>query len=399
MKIYNMAGNTSGRRIFLRLPLTAEGPMAWWCGNPHFPDEVQCGELTSAAALTELPDSVRSLPAVLWLPAEKCVLEPVIFSGKSRLRPAQLAALLGDSLCEDVRDWLWWRLPAKATRLLLGCPAAWLSEVLSEINACGLQIVQLLPELAALPNDDALIYFVGGRWLYRERDGRGAWLHPDWIANILPQWCNPETLTLYGPPPIVGVHWASQYDSGTEALLARCSADSGINLLSQLPPSLQLRNSRRYWPWTVGLNALAMVLALGATLTATLHLHQQATRDKQQVIALYKHWFPQENHKYADEIDRLRGQRRRFLMQFGSINFFNTFWQYTKLHRQWQDPQVQQLAFDQDKHALTVQVNLSEADAKLAASQAKQERIVVKLDAAHQGRIAATFTLRGPNEN
>ncbi|ARF52269.1 type II secretion system protein GspL [Pantoea stewartii] len=399
MKMRFQLARLSGRRLFLRLPLTDNGPMAWWCGDPQTPHEAQSGELDCAAALNELPDSMRPLPAVLWLPAEQCVLEPVSFSGKSRLRPAQLAQLLGESLGEDLDDFLWWCLPTKAARqLLLGCPAAWLNEVLSAINACGLHIVQLLPELAALPDDDAVITFAGGRWLYRERDGLGAWLHPGWVTNILPQWRDPAQLTLYGPAPIAGVSWAAQHADCGEALLARCSADCAINLLSQLPTSLQPRSSRRYWPWTVGLAAATMVLALGATLTSALHLHLQASQDKQQISALYKHWLPQDKREDADEVDRLRRHRRSFIQQFGNVNFFNAFCQYAQFQSLWQAPRIQKLVFD-DKSALVVEVNLSEADAKRAAEQAKQAHIAVKFGAAAQGRITATFTLRGPNDD
>ncbi len=141
-----------------------------------------------------------------------------------------------------------------------------------------------------------------------------------------------------------------------------------------------------------------MVLALGATLTSALHLHLQASQDKQQISALYKHWLPQDKREDADEVDRLRRHRRSFIQQFGNVNFFNAFCQYAQFQSLWQAPRIQKLVFD-DKSALVVEVNLSEADAKRAAEQAKQAHIAVKFGAAAQGRITATFTLRGPNDD
>ncbi|WP_297197351.1 type II secretion system protein GspL [uncultured Pluralibacter sp.] len=389
-----------GKRLFLRLPLAVDGPLGWWFGDPLSPQDAQFGELASVADIGTLPEIARQSPAVLWLPAEQCVLEPVAFSGKARLRPEQLAQLLAENLGEEVGDWLWWRLPNREPRpLLLGCPREWLTAVMTAVNAAGLNIIQLLPELAALPDEPAVLTSAGGRWLYRERGGRGAWLHPDWVAEILPQWRDSDALALYGPAPYPDARWATQSADGGEALLARHSGDSGINLLSQLPAGLQPRSGTRYWPWATGLLAAAMLLALAGTGAAALYLHLQASRDQAQIAALYQRWLPQDKREDVDAVDRLRRQRRSLIQQFGSANFFNAFWQYAQLQRPWSAPQIQRLAFDRDKRALVVDVSLSEADAKRVPAQAKQAGAAVKLAPAASGQVTATLTLRGPNEN
>lgn len=389
-----------GIRLFIRLPLTADGPVAWWYGDPHAPHEAQSGQLAGLAALDELPDAARRAPTVLWLPAEQCVLEPVAFSGKARLRPEQLAQLLEESLGEEVGDWLWWRLPTKGKQpLLAGCPEAWLAETLQAIRGAGLEVVQILPELSALPDAPALLTRAGGRWLYREGDGRGAWLHPDWVAEILPQWRDSETITLFGPAPFDDARWAAGHTASGEALLAENSASSGVNLLAQLPPALRPRSGKRYWPRATGLLAAAMVLALAGTLTSALLQYQQAARDRQQMTALWQGWFPQNKRDDIDVYDLLRRQRRSLTQQFGTSNFFNAFWAYAQLQRAWDGPRVQHLLFDRDRRAIAVDVILSEADAKRARAQAERAGGTVKLTAAGPGRVNATFTLRGANES
>lgn len=325
-----------GIRLFLRLPLTVDGAVAWWFGDPLAPQHAQSGQLAGLSDLETLPEAARRAPAVLWLPAEQCVLEPVTFSGRARLRPEQLAQLLGDSLGEDISDWLWWRLPTKEKQpLLLGCPKPWLAESLAALYEANVQVVQILPELSALPDEPALLTRAGGRWLYREGGGRGAWLHADWIAEILPQWRDCETIALYGPAPFSEARWAAEYPHGGEALLAEHSAGSGVNLLSRLPAGLRPRSGKRYWPRATGLLAAAMVLALAGTLSAALLQYQQAASDRQQMAALWQGWFPQDKRGDIDVYERLRRQRRSLTQQFGSINFFNAFWQYARLQQAW----------------------------------------------------------------
>lgn len=389
-----------GIRLFLRLPLTVDGAVAWWFGDPLAPQHAQSGQLAGLSDLETLPEAARRAPAVLWLPAEQCVLEPVTFSGRARLRPEQLAQLLGDSLSEDISDWLWWRLPTKEKQpLLLGCPKPWLAESLAALYEANVQVVQILPELSALPDEPALLTRAGGRWLYREGGGRGAWLHADWIAEILPQWRDCETIALYGPAPFSEARWAAEYPHGGEALLAEHSAGSGVNLLSRLPAGLRPRSGKRYWPRATGLLAAAMVLALAGTLSAALLQYQQAASDRQQMAALWQGWFPQDKRGDIDVYERLRRQRRSLTQQFGSINFFNAFWQYARLQQAWRGPQLQHLLFDRDKRSMTVEVSLSAADARQAPAQARRAGAAVKLSPAGAERVNAAFTLRGANEN
>jgi len=390
----------SGKRLFLRLPLNAEAPVAWWYGDPKMPLAAETGHIAGLDRLDELPDSLRQSPTVLWLPAEQCVLEQVTFNGKAKLRPDQLAQILGDSLGEDVSEWRWWRMPTTGPHpLLLGCPKEWITEMLTAVYTSDLQVTQILPELAALPAGTAAVTRAGGRWLFREEGGRGVWLHPDWVAEMLPQWRAIDTIALYGPAPFPNASWAAEHPECGEALLASHSANCGVNLLPKLPPSLRPRSEKRYWPWAAGFLAAAMVLSLVGTLGTALYFHLQARDDHQQVNALYQGWFPKDKRDDVDAYDKIRRQRHSLIQQFGTINFFNAFWQYAQLQSQWAQPQVQHLLFDRDKRTLTLAVNLSETDAKKAMAEAKRAGFTAKFATPRQGRVIATFTFRGANAN
>ncbi|MCA7012903.1 type II secretion system protein GspL [Dickeya dadantii] len=350
-------------RLSILLPSSPHGEVRWWWYAADSSEPIHRGEARSLTELT-LPDAARREDdAILWIPAEQGVLETVNVTGKAALSAAQLALLIEDKLGQSVADFHWWQLD-RDSRLIFGCPRAWLSAVLEEVKTAGLNVKQILPEWLSLPDAPVVLAWAEYRWLLRFSKGAGYWLPEASVQALLPHVAAPESVSLYGPPPVEAVRWAAQHPALQDGQRFAPRDHVGVNLLRGLPASLHITRVRPLHRYiaaaSLGLLAAAMIALAGGLGIVVYQIH----RDTALLQAFYARQSSDDASASPLVLDRLIRDRQQQLAVSGESNFFDQLADYLTLSQRFHAPAIASLQFDASQRQLTLDVLLSETEAK-----------------------------------
>ncbi|WP_284603148.1 type II secretion system protein GspL [Dickeya dadantii] len=353
---------TTGRLSIL-LPSSPHEKVRWWLYPADGCEPTHWGEDRSLAALT-LPDAARrEAKAILWIPAEQGVLETVSITGKVALSAAQLALLIEDKLGQPVADFHWWLLD-RDSRLIFGCLHSWLSGVLAEVKTAGLNVTQVLPEWLSLPDATVALVWTEQRWLLRFNNGAGYWLPAASVAAVLPHVAAPESVSLYGPAPSAAGGWAAQHPAVPDTQRFAPREQVGINLLHGLPDALHITPVRPRYRY-IALISLGLLTAVISGLTGGLGMvGYQIQRDTAFLQAFYARQPLDDASASLPVLERLIRDRQQQLAVSGESNFFDQLADYLTLSQRFHAPVIARLQFDASQRQLTLDVLLSEAEAR-----------------------------------
>ncbi|ADM98895.1 General secretion pathway protein L [Dickeya dadantii 3937] len=350
-------------RLSILLPSSPHGEVRWWWCAAGSSEPVHRGEAKSLMELT-LPDAARREDdATLWIPAEQSVLETARVTGKAALSAAQLALLIEDKLGQPAADFHWWQLD-RDSGLIFGCPHAWLSAVLGEVKAAGVNVKQILPEWLGLPDAPVVLAWAEQRWLFRFSKGAGYWLPAASVQALLPHITAPESVSIYGPPPVEAERWAAQHPALPDAQRFAPPEHIGVNLLRGLPASLYIAHVRPLHRY-IATASLGLLAAVMITLAIGLgRVVYQLHRDTAFLQAFYARQSIDDASASPLVLERLIRDRQQQLAVSGESNFFDQLADYLTLSQRFHAPVIARLQFDASQRQLTLDVLLSEAEAR-----------------------------------
>ncbi|MBI0437093.1 general secretion pathway protein GspL [Dickeya dianthicola] len=381
-------------RLSILLPSSPHGGVRWWWCAAGSSEPIHQGEAPSLAELT-LPAAVRrEHDAMLWIPAEQSVLETARVTGKAALSAAQLALLIEDKLGQPAADFHWWQLD-RDSGLIFGCPHVWLSAVLGEVKAAGLNVKQLLPEWWSLPDAPVVLAWAEQRWLLRFSKGAGYWLPAASVQALLPHITAPESVSLYGPPPVEAARWAAQHPALPDAQRLTPPEHVGVNLLRGLPASLHITHVRPLHRYiavaSLGLLAAVMMALANALGMVGYQLHQ----DTASLQAFYARQSIADANASPPVLERLIQDRQQQLAVSGESNFFDQLADYLTLSRQFHAPVIARLQFDASQRQLTLDVLLPETEARTLIHTAPAA-VSVAVHEAQAEKTHITLIIRRP---
>ncbi|NKI74119.1 general secretion pathway protein GspL [Dickeya sp. CFBP 2040] len=384
--------------LSILLPVSPHGRVRWWWRSADGSELIHQGEASSLAALT-LPDVARREDdVILWIPAEQGVLETVSVTGKTVLSATQLALLIEDKLGQPAADFHWWLLD-RDSRLIFGCPCAWLSAVLGEVNAAGLNVKQMLPEWLSLPEAPVVLAWAESRWLLRFNQGAGYWLPVASVQDLLHHVVATELVSLYGPSPVEAARWAAQSPALQDAQRFASCGPVGVNLLRGLPASLPMTHARPLYRYigtvSLGLVATVMIVLVGCLGRLGYQIHQ----DTAFLQAFYARQSSDDTRADLPVLERLIRDRQQQLAVSGEMsggsNFFDQLADYLTLSQRFTTPAISHLRFDASQRQLALDVLLPQDEAsKLIHSVPATVSVAVRDTQAEKTHI--TLMIRKP---
>ncbi|TYL41266.1 type II secretion system protein GspL [Dickeya sp. ws52] len=379
-------------RLSILLPSSPRGRVRWWWCSADSGEPIHRGEAGSLAELTLPAAARREDDAILWIPAEQSVLETVSVTGNVALSAAQLALLIEDKLGQPATDFHWWRID-RSSRLIFGCSCAWLSAVWDEVQTAGLNVKQILPEWLSLPDAPIVLAWAEPRWLLRFSKGAGYWLPAVSVQTLLPHIAAPESVSLYGPPPVEAVCWAAQHPALSDAQRLAPPERVDVNLLRGLPGSLHITHIRSWHRYIAAISLALLAAAILALASGLGIVGYQIQRDTAFLQAFYAHQPIGDAGASLPVLERLIRDRQQQLVVSGESNFFDRLADYLPLSQRFHDPVITRLQFDASQRQLRIDVLLPETEVRNLIHTAPANVSVVVHEAQAE-KIHVTLVIR-----
>ncbi|MBH2758812.1 type II secretion system protein GspL [Serratia ureilytica] len=321
--------------------------------------ETRCrfaARLDLAEGGSELAAMAQGSRVVVLVPARHVVLRQTTFQGKARqATPLALAYSHETGLLTDVEQ-MHWAVLGKVQRdfTIAGVALAQMQGWVDSLNACGIRVDALLPDVLALPllNQCSALRW-RGHWLLRTGGMQGMQLPDAWGDSVpwpTPDWC----LHSGGEVP---VGWeTARIDEDPLWRLAEEAWNSTSTLLQgRFKPGVR-------WPRRLpDKTACAMLLLSGSLLVGGLHHQLKARQSESQITALTQRLLPSGETAPAFAERAAQTWARRMQDTLNAPQLFRLLPYAAEALAVWEPPQLQALAFDAADDRLVVTVNRNDA--------------------------------------
>ncbi|MGL5303529.1 MAG: type II secretion system protein GspL [Aeromonas sp.] len=312
--------------LVIRLGTHQHQPVPWLVCSELGQAIIASGTLPSAHALTELQTHAAGRPVITLVPGCDLIFSRVTLPGRYHRRSAAaLPYLLEEQVASDVDTLHLVVLAHDGPRVdLLAVDRQKIGEWLGWLKAAGLNSLQLLPDVLALPPaaDGWSALQLGEEWVVRQGPYSGIVADEPLLALLLATWPEqgrePASIHCHTQlPAIANSHTYGSWQAAEPALpmlrLAKGALASSVNLLAG--PYRSHTEYGRYWrQWRkVTITAgLLLLLALGQRAVHLYQLTEQNKVLKAQISEVYTRIFPGERR-----IVNVRSQMTQHLRQMG----------------------------------------------------------------------------------
>ncbi|MDW6002641.1 type II secretion system protein GspL [Vibrio mangrovi] len=315
--------------LLVRLSKQPQAKAHWWIGAEHATTIERSGEIASWTELDELVPHAEGRPVIVLLSGADVVMKTVTLpAGGARQYEKMLPYLVEDELAQDVETLHFSVLAKQDDRVYTAAvDRDWLSCILEQFEASGLQVENVLPDVLALPaEENATAVQLGNEWLIRQGQFSGVCIEQSWMP-IFTQVDeqdeeSPElAVTSYSRVPELGESttqvWTEKLVDSIEVLLYRGALSSPMTLLTG---AFKKSSSwMKYWQiWRgclIALAALITLLFIDHTVDIR-RMSQEATALRSESEHIFRTLFPDRHRiptvsylkgQITDEINKLSG--------------------------------------------------------------------------------------------
>lgn len=247
--------------LIVRLSNNIDQAIQWIVWSELQKEVIASGELESQQALPEIATYAEGRRTIVLLAAESLVLSDVeIPSGASRQLESMLPYIVEDDLAQDV-DQLHFTILGKAQGRAQICAvdADWLEAVLMSLRDIGCQILKVMPDVLALPDEEGISAVeLDGQWLLKKSPNIGMSVDTQWLTLVAQS------------------DWVRQ---GEEYL--------PLKAYSTLPENLELEEQQA---WTHGEPSLVMQLLAEHAIGSKTNLLTGQFKPKSSFVRYWKIW-------------------------------------------------------------------------------------------------------------
>ncbi len=306
--------------LLVRLSKQPQAQGHWWIGAEHATTIEKSGEIASWTNIDELVPHAEGRPVIVLLSGADVVMKTVSLpAGGARQYEKMLPYLVEDELAQDV-DGLHFSVLAKQEDQVytVAVDRNWLSCILEQFEACGLQVDNVLPDVLALPTEEehATAVQLGHEWLIRQGPFSGVCIEHSWLPILSQMHEDDEQspaldIISYSQAPELNDSssqvWTEKLVDSIDLLLYRGALSSPISLLTG--PFKKSSSVMKYWQvWRGSLIALAALVTLLLIHHAVdiRRMSQEATALRTESEHIFRTIFP-ERHKIPT-VSYLKGQ-------------------------------------------------------------------------------------------
>ncbi|MGL4351151.1 MAG: GspL family type II secretion system protein ExeL [Plesiomonas shigelloides] len=345
--------------LVIRLGSNKQQPVVWLVWSSQEQEIIASGTLPSADALSELQERANGHPVVTLVPGSDLIFRRVTLPGRyNRQSVAALPYLLEEQIASDVDELHLVVLAHEGQQVdLMAVDQQKMGEWLGWLEAAGLKILQLLPDVLALPQavDGWSALQLGNDWLVRQGPCQGIVAEEPLLGILLATEAESVTIHSHTPvPAIAAVNWQAAEPELPMLLLAKGALTCRANLLTG--PYRRQTEYARYWlEWrkVVIVAGLLLLVALGQRGVLLYQLTEQDEALKVEIRQVYTRIFPGEKR-----IVNVRSQMTQHLQQMRQVPQNSMLLMLTKLvptFAKVPSLKLQVIRFDASRHELRLQ--------------------------------------------
>ncbi|SJN58541.1 Type II secretion system protein L [Vibrio ruber DSM 16370] len=305
--------------LLVRLSKQPQAKGYWWIGAEHATTIEKSGEIASWTNIDELVPHAEGRPVIVLLSGADVVMKTVSLpAGGARQYEKMLPYLVEDELAQDV-DTLHFSVLAKQENQVYTAAVErdWLSCILEQFEACGLQVENVLPDVLALPEEEhATAVQFDHEWMIRQGPFSGICIENSWLPIFTRMNENTEEnpvveITSYSRAPetndLCSQVWTEKLVDSIDLLLYRGALSSPITLLTGA--FKKSSSVMKYWQiWRGCLVALVALITLMLIHHAVdiRRMSQEATALRTESEHIFRTIFP-DRHKIPT-VSYLKGQ-------------------------------------------------------------------------------------------
>ncbi len=346
--------------LVIRLGVRATDPVHWLVWSQSEREIIASGTLLDAAELALLKERAGGRPVIGLVPSSEVLFREVTLPGKlTRQSLKALPFLLEEEVASDVESLHLVVLGSQGKQVsLLAVDHKRMSQWLGWIEAAGLSLKQLLPDVLALPRADEgwSAVKLGDQWLFRQSEYAGMQVEEAWLNVLLAGFEPLPTISSYSAPPQDAPgEWLAEPAELPMRLLALGAPLARGNLLSgeyRIQPEWQ-----RLWrPWrkVALLAATLLVLLVSNRVLYWQEVRAEAASLRTQSVQLYKQLFPGETR-----VINPKTQMKQHLQALGEsgqqAGFIRQLMKLVPVFTQSSGLTLEQLRFDQKQGEFRLQ--------------------------------------------
>ncbi|WP_217524661.1 type II secretion system protein GspL [Vibrio metschnikovii] len=398
--------------LIVRLSSQQNAIIPWLVWSSTQQQVIASGELSNGQQLEQLtPHAVQRSTIILLSTSDLLLTQVTIPAGGSRQFAAMLPYLLEEEIAQDVDELHFSVLGKQGDQAFVaGVDRAWLQAMLEQLQALGLDVKRVVPDVLALPvHEEGLSAGqMGDQWLVRKGECSGLSVDKDWLTWFCASdWVKNQTeylpLTAYTPLPELPLSeqqsWQSMACPSLLVLLTEQVLTHKINLLTG--PFKPKSSWNKYWLiWRKAVIAGLFLLVVLMT-SYGLQVHKdtqlaQSYRDESERI--FREIFPDKQRiptvsylrrQMTDELTALSGsaQGEDVLSWFSRLP--ETIGSVT-------DMQVQSLRFDGNRSEVRLDVTSSDFQSFEQARVKLAEYFLVEQGqlSRNEQRVSGSFVLK-----
>jgi general secretion pathway protein L len=346
--------------LVIRLGVRATDPVHWLVWSQSEREIIASGRLHDAAELSQLKERAGGRPIIGLVPSSEVLFREVTLPGKlTRQSLKALPYLLEEEVASDVESLHLVVLGSQGKLVsLLAVDHKRMTQWLGWMEAAGLSLKQLLPDVLALPRAEEgwSAVLLGEQWLFRQSEYAGMQVEAEWLGVLLAGYDPAPRISSYSAPPLaVPGEWLAEPAELPMSLLAQGATAARGNLLVgnyRIQPEWQ----RLWQPW----RKVALIAGVLLTLLLTnrvLYLYEVRSETAQlrtQSVQLYKQLFPGEN-----KVINPKSQMQQHLKALGDEGqqqgFIRLLLKLVPVFTQASGLKIEQLRFDQKQSEFRLQ--------------------------------------------
>nr|WP_254620174.1 type II secretion system protein GspL [Vibrio metschnikovii] len=398
--------------LIVRLSSQQNAVIPWLVWSSTQQQVIASGELSNGQQLEQLtPHAVQRSTIILLSTSDLLLTQVTIPAGGSRQFAAMLPYLLEEEIAQDVDELHFSVLGKQGDQAFVaGVERAWLQAMLEQLQALGLDVKRVVPDVLALPvHEEGLSAGqMGDQWLVRKGEYSGLSVDKDWLTWFCASdWVKNQTeylpLTAYTPLPELPLSeqqsWQSMACPSLLVLLTEQVLTHKINLLTG--PFKPKSSWNKYWLiWRKAVIAgLFLLVVLMTSYGLQVHKDTQLAQNyRDESERIFREIFPDKQRiptvsylrrQMTDELTALSGsaQGEDVLSWFSRLP--ETIGSVT-------DMQVQSLRFDGNRSEVRLDVTSSDFQSFEQARVKLAEYFSVEQGqlSRNEQRVSGSFVLR-----
>lgn len=313
--------------LSIRLTSQPNTAIAWVVWSSSQQAVIASGELPHLSDLSQLVNYAKQRSVMVLLSAREVILRQVsIPAGAQRRLASLLPYLLEDELAQEVEQLHFSVLATgHGQAQVAGVDRQWLTGILAQFSALGIEVKRVLPDVLALPHHEQLSALsIGNEWLVRK--GFMGLSLAEHQLELLTQseWVKQDNevmaLNAYSPLPTqiqqTQPHWQAMPYELPMQLLTEQALSHSVNLLTgEFQPKSSWSKPWRIWRKALVAALVCLAVSLAGQAMQWWQETQQAQAYREQSETLFRQVFPDKQRiptvsylkrQFTDEIVRLQ---------------------------------------------------------------------------------------------